>query len=197
MRSSDGIRSAAQGRWVSFVRDTSIPGMEITMTVIKNERGYQATAEDLYRLLDVQPGKLPVEGMPERRIQGVRVYVRPLSPNPSARRNFQGLRVMAICDGCERHLAVGRMHQHKCKPIMEVDWCCSDCYDTWADPKGNKRPCPRCKGTNTYWLDYSDTRDPYLSEPSTQDGMEHKFIASTENPIYCKECGCSETDHRL
>lgn len=84
---------------------------------------------------------LPLAGMPERLIDGVRVYVKPLPPpscagcggklwmyrgkaNPVAVcegcrrpvgrvRNFQGLRVMAICE-CGVHVAVGRLGQHKC-----------------------------------------------------------------------------------
>lgn len=71
-----------------------------------------ADAHDMYALLNVT--SLPIEGMPERVIHGVRVYVRPLPPHPELQRNFQGLRVMAICD-CGQHLAVGRLHQHKCK----------------------------------------------------------------------------------
>ena len=73
-----------------------------------------ANAYDMYEFLGVR--SLPAEGMPERIIHGVRVYVKPLPPpSPNWRgRNFQGLRVMTICK-CGQHLAVGRMHQHKCK----------------------------------------------------------------------------------
>jgi len=71
-----------------------------------------ADARDMYALLGVKT--LPKEGMPEREIHGVRVYVKPLVPAPGVRRNFQGLRVMTICP-CGRHLPVGRMRQHKCK----------------------------------------------------------------------------------
>jgi hypothetical protein len=71
-----------------------------------------ADAHDMYALLGVKT--LPVEGMPEREIHGVRVYVRPLPPKTGVRRNFQGLRVMAIC-ACGQHVAVGRMAQHRCK----------------------------------------------------------------------------------
>lgn len=71
----------------------------------------KAWAWDLYRLLGVKV--LPVEGMPERLIDGVRVYVRPLPVKVGSRRRFS-LRVMAICE-CGRHVAVGRLGQHKCK----------------------------------------------------------------------------------
>jgi len=70
-----------------------------------------ADAHDMYQLLGVT--SLPAAGMPERTIEGVRVYVKPLEPKTGQRRNFQGLRVMAICE-CGQHLAVGRLHQHQC-----------------------------------------------------------------------------------
>jgi hypothetical protein len=75
--------------------------------------GRDASAGDMYELLGVTAGSLPAEGMPERTIQGVRVYVKPLPPKTGTRRNF-GLRVTAICP-CGRHVPVGRLHQHKCK----------------------------------------------------------------------------------
>lgn len=71
-----------------------------------------ADAHDMYRLLGVK--QLPAEEMPERLIQGVRVYVKPLPSKQGTRRNFQGLRMMTICE-CGQHLPVGRMMQHKCK----------------------------------------------------------------------------------
>ena len=75
-------------------------------------RWHYANAHDMYRYLGTRA--LPAEGMPERVIEGVRVYVKPLAPKVGTRRNFQGLRVMAICE-CGQHLAVGRLAQHKCK----------------------------------------------------------------------------------
>lgn len=75
-----------------------------------------ANATDMYNYLGITQSTIPVEGMPERLIDGVRVYVRPLPMKMSwARgRNWNGLRVMAICDDCSRHMPVGRMHQHTC-----------------------------------------------------------------------------------
>jgi hypothetical protein len=78
-----------------------------------DDRFVYAHSDVVYRLLGVRPGQLPVEGMPERVIHGVRVYVRPLPPKVGQRRNWDGLRVMAICE-CGRHVAVGRLHQHVC-----------------------------------------------------------------------------------
>lgn len=123
------------------------------MRLIQGRYRY-ADAHDMYALLGVK--SLPPEGMAERLIQGVRVYVKPLEAQclqtycrhcqadiegfpptrdwrdrgnnqtcsgtgtgrhhkPAIRpaRNFQGLRVMSICE-CGRHVPVGRMHQHKC-----------------------------------------------------------------------------------
>ena len=71
--------------------------------------GY-ANAHDMYRLLGTS--KLPAEGMPIRLIDGVRVYVKPLPEGKPRER--QSLRVTAICDDCGQHIAVGRMHQHRC-----------------------------------------------------------------------------------
>lgn len=74
----------------------------------------RAQAADMLLKLGVR--SLPAEGMAERLIDGVRVYVAPLveSRRRKGQRVFQGLRVMAIC-ACGRHIAVGRLHQHICK----------------------------------------------------------------------------------
>lgn len=76
-------------------------------------------ADDMRSLLGVKV--LPRDGMGERLIGGVRVYVAPLVPgwgkrwqHGRAAKCWQGLRVMAICE-CGQHVAVGRLHQHKCK----------------------------------------------------------------------------------
>lgn len=73
---------------------------------------WPADAADLLDKLGVK--RLPDEEMPERLIDGIRVYVRGLVRVAGKRRNFQGVRVMAICT-CGRHLAVGRLRQHVCK----------------------------------------------------------------------------------
>ena len=79
------------------------------MRLIQGRYGY-ANATDMYNFLGTSV--LPIEGMPERLIQGVRVYVKPLPEGKPGQR--QSLRVTAICD-CGKHVPVGRMHQHKCK----------------------------------------------------------------------------------
>lgn len=64
-------------------------------------------------------GHLPAEGMPERLIQGVRVYVLPavghMPPMVAAMtggycpRKSSAHRVMAVCPACERHMSAGRL----------------------------------------------------------------------------------------
>lgn len=71
-----------------------------------------ANAYEMYEFLGVK--SLPAEGMTEREIQGVRVYVKSLPPKTTLWRNWNGLRVMAICE-CGQHVPVGRLNQHKCK----------------------------------------------------------------------------------
>lgn len=73
-------------------------------------RTWPAHADEVLAMLGVE--RLPDEGMPEREIQGVRVYVAPKPPRDG--RHMQRLRVMAIC-ACGRHVAVGRLHQHICR----------------------------------------------------------------------------------
>lgn len=88
------------------------------ITVERGGQKYDASAWDMLKLLGVKT--LPREGMAERTIQGVRVYVAPLVPGWGKRwcreggKCWQGLRVMAICQ-CGRHIPVGRLHQHICK----------------------------------------------------------------------------------
>lgn len=90
------------------------------MNIIHGRYNRHARAEDMYRLLGVTSSTLPKDGMAERLIDGVRVYVAPIVPGWGKRwtrngpKHWQGLRVMAICD-CGRHIPVGRLHQHKCK----------------------------------------------------------------------------------
>lgn len=90
------------------------------MKMITGRYGRYASATDMYRALGVPDAKLPIEGMPERLIDGVRVYVKPLVKGATRKETF-ALRVYAICDDCARHIPVGRMHQHSCcKPKADV-----------------------------------------------------------------------------
>lgn len=66
-----------------------------------------------YALGLAEKAKLPVEGMSARVIQGYKVWVTPLGPNPT-RHKRSTHRVLARCS-CGKVLSVGRLHQHKCK----------------------------------------------------------------------------------
>lgn len=74
----------------------------------------RAHAADMLRLLGVK--KLPKEGMEEREIQGVRVYVKPSLSGGTRLTRRCNHRVFAICE-CGRHVPAGRLHQHICKGV--------------------------------------------------------------------------------
>jgi hypothetical protein len=75
---------------------------------IVNERGRNADAYDMYKLLGLKSNRLPADGMTPREIQGVLVYVKPSVPGTLHHR------VYAVCS-CGQHVPVGRIHQHICK----------------------------------------------------------------------------------
>jgi len=79
---------------------------------ITGRYGYHANAGDMREFLGVR--ELPAEGMPERLIQGVRVYVAPQAPLEAGQRKRATHRIFAVCE-CGTHVPVGRLHQHKCK----------------------------------------------------------------------------------
>lgn len=80
--------------------------------------GWHADHEDLRQMLGLgEKAKLPTEGMPSRFIQGIEVWVAPLSSRPANVRHKRSThRVLARCPECERILSAGRLHQHRCKP---------------------------------------------------------------------------------
>lgn len=71
---------------------------------------WHANSWEMHKLLGVK--RLPDEGMSERLIQSVRVYVKPIVRVPG--RKSSKHRVIAICN-CGQHVPVGRLHQHKCE----------------------------------------------------------------------------------
>lgn len=77
---------------------------------IEGRFGRRADSTDMLKELGVK--KLPREAMPERLIQGVRVYVKAYERTHP--RHTSTHRVMAICN-CGQHVPTGRLHQHKCK----------------------------------------------------------------------------------
>ena len=82
--------------------------------IYSSERNEQIQSRELCKRLGVS--RLPADGMPERNIDGIRVYVRPLLPAVvgSNGRTYrpQSLRVIAICE-CGQHVAVSRLQQHR------------------------------------------------------------------------------------
>lgn len=55
--------------------------------------------------------KLPAEGMPEREVQGVVLWVAPLVAD---RKTVRGHRVRARCPHCAKEMSAGRLFQHVC-----------------------------------------------------------------------------------
>lgn len=84
-----------------------------------------ASSRVVNMLLGLRDGqKLPVEGMPPREIQGVKVWVTPLPPHPDKdkpRGLFGSMwkrsthRVLCECPDCGKVLSIGRLAQHVCK----------------------------------------------------------------------------------
>lgn len=82
-----------------------------------------ASAHEVIAMLGIANGHLPVDGLLQRDIQGIKVYVRPLAgdaPTNHAGRRFS-LRVMAVCPACQRHVAASRLAQHRCpSPLATI-----------------------------------------------------------------------------
>lgn len=74
------------------------------------DRKWPCREDELKKLMGIQPPKKwPDEGMGTYVIQGIQVYVLPRKPG-----RFQ-LRARAICPGCGKDFAAGRIAQHVCK----------------------------------------------------------------------------------
>jgi hypothetical protein len=79
-----------------------------------------AFASDIKELFGLKSTQhWPKEGMPERTIQGIRLYVNPLAPLEDRTTIWRGrlarktmCRLMAVCPVCDRHVTYGRLHQH-------------------------------------------------------------------------------------
>lgn len=75
------------------------------------DRKWPAREDGLKILMGLDPKKKwPREGMPVQVIQGIKVYIKPFVP----RGRFK-LRARAICPGCDKDFAAGRIAQHVCK----------------------------------------------------------------------------------
>lgn len=78
----------------------------------------QAHSGEMRTLLGLRYNeKLPVEGMPPRIIQGIKVWVTPLGPNPTKYKRSNH-RVRAECPTCHRDISAGRLKQHNCKSML-------------------------------------------------------------------------------
>lgn len=106
-----------QGRW------THLNAEDIEQMVVKSMRPiindparpyWNASSPRVLELLGIE-GKIPVEGLPPRKIQGIMVYVNPLAGEKPKHGKRHTHRVMAICPVCDKHLSAGRLHQHVCK----------------------------------------------------------------------------------
>ena len=73
--------------------------------------GWRVQSWDMLALLGVK--RLPAEGMPEREVQGVRVFVLPRREFRPGERKRSSHRIMARCV-CGRVVPFGRLHQHVC-----------------------------------------------------------------------------------
>jgi hypothetical protein len=81
------------------------------------DRRWPAPSHVMLKLLGIETGRLPLEGMPSREIQGVQVWVTPIGEMPANRRKRNAHRLMCACPDCGKVLSVGRLHQHKCSEI--------------------------------------------------------------------------------
>ena len=81
---------------------------------IRNPTGHwPAHSGDVHELLGLTHHQaLPHGGMPERVIQGVRVWVDSIEDAKAAGRFH---RVRCQCPSCGQVMSVGRLHQHTCK----------------------------------------------------------------------------------
>lgn len=75
---------------------------------------YHAHSSEVRELLGLGPkAKLPLDGMPARYIDGVKVWVNPHMPHASGRKSSVH-RVRCMCPDCGQELSLGRLHQHVC-----------------------------------------------------------------------------------
>lgn len=64
--------------------------------------------------------KWPAEGLPEREVNGWKIWVKPLALSPdTGKRLFRRMRHRAVaqCPKCSQVMSIGRVHQHTCKGL--------------------------------------------------------------------------------
>lgn len=89
---------------------------KISRSKLTTASGHTMHNSELMKLLGLRPGgHLPAEGLGAHEIQGILVWVRPLSEMQPGRRRH---RIVALCPGCKTIVPAGRLHQHKCKAVQ-------------------------------------------------------------------------------
>lgn len=80
--------------------------------MIKNERGWNVHDTQVKRFFGLDPKKKwPAEGLPAIEIQGFTVYVKSLEESRNGQKRPH--RVTVICPICNKHMSLGRLHQHQ------------------------------------------------------------------------------------
>lgn len=86
--------------------------------MITGQYGRNAHSDELKAFLGLSATtKLPAAGLPPRYIQGIKVWVTPLTASPGLRRKRSTHRVLAECPSCHQILSAGRLHQHVCRRL--------------------------------------------------------------------------------
>lgn len=82
--------------------------------------GRLANSADFYLLMG-QTRRWPAEGLPARQVQGIKMWVAPLSAKPVDGSRRAGHRVLCQCPTCGATLSAGRLVQHKCGSARTVE----------------------------------------------------------------------------
>jgi hypothetical protein len=94
---------------------------------LMKERGWPMRHDEIKAALGLPP-KLPLDfSCRAKNIDGVLVYV----TSGEGKGNRSGHRVMAICPVCEKHVAAGRLNQHK--KVHAVGKDCHANLGAWVD----------------------------------------------------------------
>ena len=70
-------------------------------------REWKASSAEVLRLMGCADGRAPVDGVAEREVQGIKVWVNALGLYAPGRH-----RLMAECPVCLKRMSVGRLQQH-------------------------------------------------------------------------------------
>ena len=118
---TDAIRQVAADRGKYGLRrmarsamHKSLPNANKTRPAIRNEYERDVQNSDMLKLLGIEGTHLPVDGMPPRIIQGVKVWVTPKPALKPGLRHSATHRVMCECSLCGKHMSRGRLFSHYC-----------------------------------------------------------------------------------